>query len=45
MRRMYFEFLKRSQSSEKDFGAFKPELHATKFGLKSLLFLENQRRD
>ncbi|CAL6351701.1 unnamed protein product [Bathycoccus prasinos] len=34
MRRMYFEFLKRSQSSEKDFDAL-PELHATSSGLKA----------
>jgi len=34
MRRMYFEFLKRSRSSEKDFDAL-PELHATSSGLKA----------
>jgi len=34
MRRMYFEFLKRSQSEQKDFEAL-PELHATSSGLKA----------
>ena len=34
MRRMYFEFVKRSQSSKKDFDAL-PELHATSSGLKA----------